>query len=564
MKKVIAYLRVSTGTQNEERQSELIEKHCSTMNYEIVDTIKEERMSGSLKDRTGLNKLKQLTKDDCDMVIISETSRLSREDRLISLVNNIQILLDENIDVYFLNNNRLLKGGQELSIEECIILLVEAKANSDERKKIVERCLSGRISKVKQGCYGGHKVAYGFKIIPNKLRVGSSKEFGKSLLVIDEDKRQTVELIFDLIANKGYTIRSSSKYLNDLGIDKSIENWTFFLIKSIIHNSLYCGLYTFGGETIETPEIITKELFDKAQIKLKSNQLFVNKGNVNYNILKGLAKCPCGSSLMITKRGTGNTYYNCTKKQGNYQICNCTNVGINASNLNNIVWKVTKAFLNKTDFALKTEQAGKGIDIEIQHLENKINNQSEELTVIDKKIESTLDLLINSTDEQRRIIKRKFDELVNNQTELKEVIKSLNIELTKLLTKRKDFNTYEESELMENLTDIEKNTIYKKFISEVVYYSVTKYKGFIVITFKNGFKSILSYTNRVNLSVYELPQSFNFNPLTRKVIGPFYDTSNISETNFEFPTAYTKELTYEEITKDKSFTTVLIKEPIEI
>ena len=104
----------------------------------MINTIVEDRVSGSIKDRAGLTLLKHLTKNDCDIVIISETSRLSREDRLTSLINNIQILLDEKIDVYFLHNDKHLKGGRELSIEECIILLVEAKANADERLKIIE------------------------------------------------------------------------------------------------------------------------------------------------------------------------------------------------------------------------------------------------------------------------------------------------------------------------------------------------------------------------------------------------------------------------------------------
>ena len=164
MKKVIAYLRVSTETQDPKRQLELIKAYCDKNNFEIVKTISE-KISGAKSDRQGRAELLTLSGEDGDIVIISETSRLSREEDILKLLNNVNDLLEAGLDVLFLDGEKSFKSGAVLTLFQIMQLAFEAQANSDERKKIAERTLSGRKSKFKQGCFVGHKVAYGYKCI---------------------------------------------------------------------------------------------------------------------------------------------------------------------------------------------------------------------------------------------------------------------------------------------------------------------------------------------------------------------------------------------------------------
>jgi len=345
MKKVIGYLRVSTDAQDYERQANLIQSYCDKENLEIVKLIKEKE-SGAKADRAGRAELMTLTNEDCDLVIFSETSRLSREEDILKLLNNVNDLLEAGLDVLFLDGEKAFKSGKVLTLFEIMQLAFEAQANSDERKKFIVRAKSGKISKIKQGCFIGHKVAYSYKVVPNPKRIKDSKEFGKSLYVVDEVNRQTVETIFDLIGNKGYTLRGTAKHLNSLGLLKDKVKWNLSSINHVISNPLYYGDYSFSGEIGKIEGIVTKELYDKTQLQLKSNHLFKNKGAVHYNLLKGLFKCSCGGNYSLTSRQNHSTYYNCINKRIDYKDTDCQNFGIKADYLNSIVWEITKAFLN--------------------------------------------------------------------------------------------------------------------------------------------------------------------------------------------------------------------------
>ena len=531
MKRAIAYLRVSTKKQDAKRQQEQIEEYCKENNFEIIDIVSE-KITGATADREGLIKLMLLDSSAGDAIIMSETSRLSREDDIMALLTRVDQFLKVGLDVIFVDGDQKFDHNKQLSLFEIIQLAFEAKANSDERKKIASRALSGKHSKIKQSCYVGGFLPYGYKTKSNPLREKNSREYGAKIYVIDEEKRKVIETLFDCIANKGLTLQQTAQHLNDLDIDKTGKIWSFSGVNYAAHNKAYTGNYEYGGVTLSIPNIISQELFDKAQLQIKKNRLLINKGNKNFNILKGLLKCPCGHSMIFTQRDNGRRYYNClTRMSQNPIYTKCNNTGLNAFTLNKIVWEVTKAFLNKTDFKLKTEQAAKDIEEEITLLQKKLLNLEEKFQSADQKIKRTLDILLEATELEKPIIQKSFSELVLQSDKIKKNIKELNTELKGLLQKKSDFEIKFESELIENLTDIEKNDIYKRFIEKIVYYSHTKYKGIIVINFKNGYESVIHYLSRDHQKIYELPQSCSFNPESRKVIHSYnkVDDFNIGE-----------------------------------
>ncbi|OJV19838.1 MAG: hypothetical protein BGO30_00775 [Bacteroidetes bacterium 41-46] len=81
--KVIGYVRVSTSTQDLERQRVKITECCEIRNYELIDIYSDFAISGATFNREGFNKLMNVTKDDTDMIIVSELSRLSRKEEIL-------------------------------------------------------------------------------------------------------------------------------------------------------------------------------------------------------------------------------------------------------------------------------------------------------------------------------------------------------------------------------------------------------------------------------------------------------------------------------------------------
>ena len=90
MQRAIGYSRVSTEKQDLVRQEKLISEYCDTHDYILVDII-EEKVSGvkNETDREGLMKLLSLQGNEADIIVVSELSRLSREDDILDVLNKI-------------------------------------------------------------------------------------------------------------------------------------------------------------------------------------------------------------------------------------------------------------------------------------------------------------------------------------------------------------------------------------------------------------------------------------------------------------------------------------------
>ena len=127
-KRVVGYARVSTEAQDITRQIELITAYCSDRNYHLIKII-QEKISGARKDRKSLNELLDVDDAVADMIIVSELSRLSREDDILSVLSTINELLKQGVDILFLDKqDRIYKAGTILSLYDIITLSVEAKA----------------------------------------------------------------------------------------------------------------------------------------------------------------------------------------------------------------------------------------------------------------------------------------------------------------------------------------------------------------------------------------------------------------------------------------------------
>ena len=80
MIKIIGYARVSTTKQDLSRQKLKIKEFCENNNYELIEIIEDFGISGVVADRKGYIELQSKTYKDADMIVISELSRLSRQE----------------------------------------------------------------------------------------------------------------------------------------------------------------------------------------------------------------------------------------------------------------------------------------------------------------------------------------------------------------------------------------------------------------------------------------------------------------------------------------------------
>ena len=285
MKQVALYLRVSTNQQDYDRQKQELVALCKRNRWHIKYVF-EEKESGRKDDRPEFQKLCALTKDDIQMVVVWEISRLSRRAYMIMKV--AEDFAQKGISIYCLKENyTTLQDDGNWNPNALMSLTLFAGWAQSELNNIRERSLSGKKHKMLSG-----ELDYTFK-----APYGYGKNKGK--LVINEEEAEQVRKLFDLFV---YGHKSTRQLAISYG-------WTQNRVSYMLKNPVYMGEVKYKYEPsiiLHVPAIISKELFYVAQDILKNrrgNQLTADQRYNNR--LRGKIYCGlCGNKM----------YYTTTKK----------------------------------------------------------------------------------------------------------------------------------------------------------------------------------------------------------------------------------------------------------
>lgn len=161
MIKVVIYARVSTKTQEYDRQVVELREYAWKMEYEVVAEFTE-KVSGAkrVEEREALTELLAYTDaHKVDKVLIYECSRLSRH--AVDFLTIIEHLTAMKVSVYILQNGleTLLPNGTPNPIAQLVMGIL-AQFNSMERSLIRNRMESGYNHYRQQGGQVGRKVGY--------------------------------------------------------------------------------------------------------------------------------------------------------------------------------------------------------------------------------------------------------------------------------------------------------------------------------------------------------------------------------------------------------------------
>ena len=175
MAKVVIYARVSTKTQEFDRQVAELREYARKMEYDVVAEFIE-KVSGAkrVEEREALTELLAFTENHkVDKVLIYECSRLSR--RAVDFLSVIDFLTTRKISVYIHQNGleTLLPNGQPNPISQLVMGIL-AQFNSMERSLIRSRMESGYNHYRQCGGKVGRKV--GFRKSEEQMRADYSKE----------------------------------------------------------------------------------------------------------------------------------------------------------------------------------------------------------------------------------------------------------------------------------------------------------------------------------------------------------------------------------------------------
>ena len=521
MKRVIGYIRVSTDNQDLERQRVLIRKYCENKGYSLLRIEEDYAISGTVSNRNGLNSILNITNSVADMVVVSELSRLSRQDDIFETLTQIHTII-RNVDLVILDEpDKVYEAGKTIILSDFLMLAIKAYGAADERKKIVSRMTTGKDSKVQAFplMLTDSNIPTGFKAVPNPNYIKGATP--KMLLVEDEERMQLVRDIFNYVAN-GLSLGKTAEKLNMLGY-RTARNKPFYeqSIRTIINDSIYNGVRYWKGMKLELPvKFISNEIWNLAHKKVQENKNYSGEAQKHYNPLKGIIKCPCGQTSMYGRTSSCITY-RCLDRIKMGIKSPCTNVGIKAETLIYAVWKDVRLRTLDETYQAKSNEKIAEIEAENIKLTQSIKEKDSEIaklqsdlkTVIDNVMASTNITIVKALNGKADSIDCQIKSIEAEKTAIDEEIASNNRRIAD------EIKSQSRKEL-DSLSLEGKGEMFRELLSKVVYYSVSLNSGFIVITYKNDLETIIAYHNRNKPFLWALPTTFRFNKVKRTVIVP--------------------------------------------
>lgn len=567
MKKAITYIRVSTKMQDVARQRMKIQEYCVRNNYEIVQEIVDYGISGARADREGYIKLQSLTDKDGEILVISELSRLSREETLIT-VNTIQNIIYHGLDVVFLDDaSKYYKANQALNLIELITLLVSADKNAKERIEIKRKNQEGKQAILSNNPYAmvDGNIPFGFQAIynPNGRRP-------KKILEENEQEVEHIKKVYELILS-GYSLGEVARYFNNRNITFRGFFVTRQLLGRLIKHSIYKGVrerkLKFDREeasiiSVNIKPIITPEDFDRANLLVKENHKYKSTGKNLYNPLKGIFKCRCGRSMIVKdkkpEKAVTKLTYRCSYvgTEDNPIACHFKDE-ISYHLTNEIIYSLFK-YMNYSE----------NIDFFKGQIDNKVQNLIEEIEGLNKQIKNKELIRSNLEAENQELVQSYLEArsstlrtaVQNKQIEIENKIEALKKEMDKLidakLSKEADklrLIDTRKKEKLDNLNIQEKGELFHKHLASVTYYTVTMMQGFYVIQFRSGLEFIIAVRKTARSPLVSiLPDKYTLNKDTL-LITEYKETSkNTSLKNFSLNTTVTtKEITIQEYLKSE-------------
>ena len=382
-KKVIILARTSTTRQEIESQKKELFMALQKDGYTEADAIEIGGVGHSarklneayLKDMDEVkNALKNIP--TIEAMYVWAVDRMVRTETIFYEIKDI--LKEKKIQLVILNpsmrlfNNRDGKMEMDSGVELALSVLVTMAKQEMEQKEA--RFKRARKRNDEQGKYNGGFVAFGYMV-------------KDGYIVINEEEAAVVRLIFEELATGKYSCDGLARELQSRGIKFKGKKMLFSNVRGILKNNIYCGEQVAASGTVRNlPQIVSKELFEKARAAISANN--PSKTNTTTNRTQfgvRLIKCPyCGCHFSVASK-----LYQCHNHNRNYYDSRqgfekCPNgISIGAANLDRLLWYAAatahyhyiKGLTENRDVEIAQKIAV--LIQKIQHLEGEIEGLSE-------------------------------------------------------------------------------------------------------------------------------------------------------------------------------------------
>lgn len=447
MVRAAIYCRVSTENQETEgtslqTQLENCLNYCQDRGYNVAYRFSE-AYSGLALERPKLNELRELVRaGDIDLIIIYSLDRLSRDP-------THGVILTQEFEKYHVTLESVTETVESTELGR-LINYIRGFASKLEAEKIRERTARGRKAKAQQGQIptGGFSHIYGYDYISK-----TSKSSGKR--IINELEAAWVKKIYHWCADDHLSTFAIVSKLRELKVlSKRGKHWRRSAVYGILTNPAYTGhTYAFTtanhkqfsrekSEWIElpgvTPRIISDELFEAAQERLKLNKANAMRNTKREYLLKGHVRCSqCGHTyggrssrdLKDGKHGLDIRYICSGKSRMMVPGDRCHNRSWKADELESLVWKQIERIIKDPETIIGEIQKQKNDASQLTAYETELQQIERPLKALDRDQEQLLQWALKGFPEETVVaenkrINEKRNSLQSKKAELEKQIKA--------------------------------------------------------------------------------------------------------------------------------------------
>lgn len=464
-KKCILLIRVSTFNQDLTQQTDVVKAEALKDGYDDKNIIIIEDHESAIKlseeERNGLNRMKQFIEADhsIDCVYVYEISRISRQAKIVFSIRDW--LIERKIQLIVLKPY-IKVLNPDFTISETSTIFFSIFSGLAENEMYIKKSRMRRgVERAKaMGRHAGGQVPFGYYV--DKTHIYH----------IDEEQAKIVKWIFDSYVNGGWSMRRIARELKDRGVFTSSYLTVVQNINNIIHQDRYCG------RVVGKPQIITEELFEKAQEICHRNTLHTSKEETK-RICKGLLYDRNNGFLLSVNSAT-DTYYSKRAK----------GVAVSFKVIEPIIWEfAVKKY--KTLYKQNASEKAKRLIEEIMNLNRKIQNADklieEKKQQLDKLEER---IILGKTNEKlaERLsaqLNTELKELENKRIQWQDEEQAKQSEYRSTLTRSRmtnlpdgtnfQENIYESNDFNEDMDIDERIALVKQVIEKVILDRPTRY-----------------------------------------------------------------------------------------
>jgi DNA invertase Pin-like site-specific DNA recombinase len=288
-----------------------------------------------MRERTGGARLyRMIDRREVAAVIFYTVDRVTRDEDLIEINTLRRDCRNAGIELHYAHDG----GRADLSTWGGVIDTLKAAGAAEERKKIIERNMRGRMAKAQAGRWVGEGTPpYGYR------KIGKLKD---AYLVIDEDRAATVRRIYALYLGTPerdpMPIGRIQEVLNTEDIPRPMGGryWCKRTINVILGQMAYIGRFQYRGIEIPLPElaIIAPGIFEAVQRRREYNRHNFKRNRVHDYLLTSRIRCTCGRAMSGRAKHGGYLYYVCSSMFLPPHVRTCHEPHVKADYIDAQVW----------------------------------------------------------------------------------------------------------------------------------------------------------------------------------------------------------------------------------